>query len=998
MSGDSGNLSIDFLVGFTIFLIAFIWVVSMIPGLMIGLQSYTIDSDAVAYRTGVILAEDPGEPAFPLFPWETRLCDVPPDYCKRNVVRFGLAVSKNTPNILSRNKVDTFFCSSVFSYPDDYQQRVIFGDYPYRFNISLMEVGSTQPPKSVGDSMSGNFGSIRRLVKIKESSYATINASYDNTTHPDYFSGDNETVHEFSILIDNTELLKDKVRDPVYQIDPARERITINITHLNETMAGPYANRNSCFNINLTHIYAKDPALVRIQLFTAPVLDGVQYKDINTEAIYATLPSVKNNISLKLDPSFIPWSNYPRIYLTLRFNLVQNASAPAALNCSAYNGSRFLNNSLSSAFDYNYDPKNVTQSELTDGVLEVSTGSGYRTVTGPAPVNLSANFKYEILSGTPNFNVKFTDLSTGSPVEWAWNFTNGGVTIDSPLNNPTHNYGAQGIYTVKLTVKDTAGASASITKTVDLSAPIASFTRNPLTGNAPLAVTFTDTSTGGAPSAWDWNFGDGSPHSAVQNPSYIYTVVGNYTAQLTVSNIFGSSSATKQVNVTYPAPTFTSISPTSGPTSGGTAVTIVGTNFVSGGSFGVTIGGVAATSVVRINATYITAVTPAGAPGAQNVVITNNDGQTATGPGAYTYVAPPTFVSAATNTTGTVITITFNKAMANPTGKQAQFTYKINGGVAQLFSAAALNAVTTNIDLTTSGTAIKNGDVVTVSYTAGTVLAADNGVLATFTNQPVTNNMPAPTYTIVIRATVGTTSWTAPTGVTSVEYLVVAGGGGGGNSPDRTGGGGGAGGVLSSTTYPVTAGNSYTVIVGAGGNANTQGSDSTFATITAKGGGRGGQLNSVSTTGGSGGGAYHNSADSGKAGTAGQGSAGGNGYDSGSQKFGAGGGGGQSAVGAAGTTNGGGNGGNGYTSTISGSSVVYAGGGGGGWQNLGGASGTGGSGGTGGGGAGGDTGTAGTAGTAGTGGGGGGGSSANNSAGAAGGAGGSGIVIIKYLN
>jgi len=68
MTDDAGNLSIDFLVGFTIFLLAFIWVVSLIPGLLIGLQSYTVDYDAVAYRTGVILVEDPGEPALPSVP------------------------------------------------------------------------------------------------------------------------------------------------------------------------------------------------------------------------------------------------------------------------------------------------------------------------------------------------------------------------------------------------------------------------------------------------------------------------------------------------------------------------------------------------------------------------------------------------------------------------------------------------------------------------------------------------------------------------------------------------------------------------------------------------------------------------------------------------------------------------------------------------------------------------------------------------------------------
>ena len=62
MTDDSGIQSIDFLAGFTIFMVSFIWVATMVPGLFIGVQSYTIDYDAVAYRTGVILAEDPGQP------------------------------------------------------------------------------------------------------------------------------------------------------------------------------------------------------------------------------------------------------------------------------------------------------------------------------------------------------------------------------------------------------------------------------------------------------------------------------------------------------------------------------------------------------------------------------------------------------------------------------------------------------------------------------------------------------------------------------------------------------------------------------------------------------------------------------------------------------------------------------------------------------------------------------------------------------------------------
>ena len=42
---------------------------------------------------------------------------------------------------------------------------------------------------------------------------------------------------------------------------------------------------------------------------------------------------------------------------------------------------------------------------------------------------------------------------------------------------------------------------------------------------------------------------------------------------------------------------------------------------------------------------------------------------------------PPTFTSAATNLDGSVITITFNKFMNDPTGKHSEFSYKVNGGV-----------------------------------------------------------------------------------------------------------------------------------------------------------------------------------------------------------------------------------------------------------------------------------------------------------------------------
>lgn len=57
------------------------------------------------------------------------------------------------------------------------------------------------------------------------------------------------------------------------------------------------------------------------------------------------------------------------------------------------------------------------------------------------------------------------------------------------------------------------------------------------------------------------------------------------------------------------------------------------------------------------------------------------------------YIQGPEVYGAETNTLGTIITINFSADMADPSGNQANFIYKINGGAAQNFSAAALNAL-----------------------------------------------------------------------------------------------------------------------------------------------------------------------------------------------------------------------------------------------------------------------------------------------------------------
>jgi lysophospholipase L1-like esterase len=89
---------------------------------------------------------------------------------------------------------------------------------------------------------------------------------------------------------------------------------------------------------------------------------------------------------------------------------------------------------------------------------------------------------------------------------------------------------------------------------------------------------------------------------------------------------------------TAPAPTIGSVTPSQGPTAGGTAITIGGTNFRSGAT--VTLGGTAATGVTVVSATQITATTAAHATGAVDVVVTNVDQTMATKTGGFTYGSP----------------------------------------------------------------------------------------------------------------------------------------------------------------------------------------------------------------------------------------------------------------------------------------------------------------------------------------------------------------------
>jgi PKD repeat protein len=156
--------------------------------------------------------------------------------------------------------------------------------------------------------------------------------------------------------------------------------------------------------------------------------------------------------------------------------------------------------------------------------------------------DLIVDFVGDPLSGGANLTVQFTDQSLGTPTSWDWDFGDG--STHSTEQNPIHVYTVAGTYSVTL-VASNDEATDTETKTDYITVNMtADFTSDVTEGTAALTVQFTDTSRG-QPTSWDWDFGDGSPHSTEQNPIHEYAVAGSFTVTLIASNSFDSDTEIK---------------------------------------------------------------------------------------------------------------------------------------------------------------------------------------------------------------------------------------------------------------------------------------------------------------------------------------------------------------------------------------------------------------------------------------------------------------------
>ena len=463
-----------------------------------------------------------------------------------------------------------------------------------------------------------------------------------------------------------------------------------------------------------------------------------------------------------------------------------------------------------------------------------------------------------------------------------------------------------------------------------------------------------------------------------------------------------SANALKKItkgNLVASQPTITSVSPSnalSGDGTGNYTFTVTGTGYESStvkfiGNDGTEYN---ATSTTTDSTTQVTAVVAKSTLPTTNepydVKVTNSNSLTTTSADAFNIDAQPAYVTAA-GSLGTVLDSTrgsasFTIEATDP--ESGAVTFHVVTGA--LPAGASLN----------SSTGVISGfnAVGSNTTTSFTIEARDSASNATERAFSITVNAPTS------QSFTSSGTFSVPSGVSSVNVLVVAGGGGSGYD---AGGGAGAGGLIYRPGFPVSPGGTVSVTVGDGGNSTgaavggpngNNGQDSVFGTLTAKGGGAGGSKRNSGNTGGSGGGAGHDNPSSGRPGASAtqptqSGESGNYGFGNpggaSTQNLG-GGGGGAGAAGEAGSVYSHGGVGKAYTIADGTTSVYYAGGGGGGGDTACGA----GKGNLGGGGHGGgdSTNSQQSQGTANRGGGGGGGGNGPNAAAD----GGKGIVIVRW--
>lgn len=175
----------------------------------------------------------------------------------------------------------------------------------------------------------------------------------------------------------------------------------------------------------------------------------------------------------------------------------------------------------------------------------------------PIPV-AAYNYTYTQECNVPS-EVNFQNFSLDAEI-YRWNFGDGSPVVYA--KNPKHLFQHEGIYNVELTAYGNGGMHEQVKAIYIVSTPVISFSASDTIINVNENVIFTGNVLSGVlPSAWFWNFGDGTTSNS-HNPTHTYLTPGLFDVTLTAVNACGSTYIEKKKYITVnslgsaPAPDF----------------------------------------------------------------------------------------------------------------------------------------------------------------------------------------------------------------------------------------------------------------------------------------------------------------------------------------------------------------------------------------------------------------------------------------------------------
>lgn len=178
-----------------------------------------------------------------------------------------------------------------------------------------------------------------------------------------------------------------------------------------------------------------------------------------------------------------------------------------------------------------------------DGIATTDIGA-YEWHMNRSPIALPGMNQIVLVNTNVSFDGRSSSDPDGSIVGYAWDFGDSSAADTNAAT--THKFTTLGTYTVKLTVTDDEGSTASATITITVTdnlPPIAK--AGPDQKVAPGAMVSFDGGASVDPDgtivSYDWNFGDSTPNGSGRTVTHVYATAGVYKAKLTVTDNKGAT-------------------------------------------------------------------------------------------------------------------------------------------------------------------------------------------------------------------------------------------------------------------------------------------------------------------------------------------------------------------------------------------------------------------------------------------------------------------------